>query len=266
MRKNNISKHLKREIDSFENMWKGGYFEGNPLDPMSRSTYNTIGYMSILHVVYLTCIKPYVNGKTVALEIGPGRGAWTKTFLQAEEVWCLDALSAEHNKFWEYIGNAQNVRYFQVTDFNCDELPENKFDFLFSFGTFCHISFEGITEYMRNIYSKLKVGANCFIMIADYQKFNSTIDNKEKLSIINVLMPKNRFKRWLWNLQWKLTKKYRIPNKRFPENEDNEPTPGRWYHAGVQRTCEMLTKIGYEVIDADVGAVHRDPIIHFTKK
>jgi hypothetical protein len=43
------------------------------------------------------------------------------------------------------------------------------------------------------------------------------------------------------------------------------PTPGRWYNAGVDRTCSMLKEVGYEVVDPDVGVNFRDPIIHFLK-
>jgi hypothetical protein len=44
-----------------------------------------------------------------------------------------------------------------------------------------------------------------------------------------------------------------------------EPTPGRWYDARIDRTCAMLTNVGYEIIDRDVGTLLRDPIIHFRK-
>ena len=35
------------------------------------------------------------------------------------------------------------MRYVEVSDFSCRELPDDHFDFLFSFGVFCHISWEG---------------------------------------------------------------------------------------------------------------------------
>jgi hypothetical protein len=84
--------------------------------------------MSTLHATYLCCIKPYVNQDTVALEIGPGRNAWTKTLLPACEVYALDALSAEHNDFYEYVGRHEHVKYFQVSDFKCEMLPDNYFN------------------------------------------------------------------------------------------------------------------------------------------
>ncbi len=53
---------LRREIDSFRGTWKGrplwegGYYEGDPLDPVGRSSYGAGGYISVLHAVYLTCV------------------------------------------------------------------------------------------------------------------------------------------------------------------------------------------------------------------
>jgi hypothetical protein len=261
------AERLQKELNSFGGLWDSGYYEGNPLEPMSRSSYSNMGYMSILHVVYLTCIKPYVNGKSFVLEIGPGRGAWTKTFLHANEVWCLDALSAQHNKFWEYIGKSSNVKYYQVSDFSCSMLPEDKFNYLFSFGTLCHISFEGIHEYMKNLYSKLTKGAHCFISIADYEKYNRSLANIDSLDIINAFLPRKHYKpiRPVLNKLWKLARKHYIDTTRKNPNEDNIPSPGRWYHAGIERTCMMLEELGYEIIDPDIGAVYRDPIIHFLK-
>jgi hypothetical protein len=41
--------------------------------------------------------------------------------------------------------------------------------------------------------------------------------------------------------------------------------PGRWYHAGIDRTGNTLKELGWEVVDADIGVVPRDPIVHFRK-
>lgn len=47
--------------------------------------------------------------------------------------------------------------------------------------------------------------------------------------------------------------------------EDDEVRPGRWYNAGLERTCEMLCGRGYEIVESDVGSLIRDPIVHFRK-
>lgn len=264
MNENIIQQRLSDEIKSFNNVWKGGYFEGEVLDPVGYSTYGPLGYVSILYATYLTTIKPYITAESVALEIGPGRGAFTKAILKhsPKEIWCLDAVSAEQNNFFEYIGKNERIKYFQVSDFSCSMLPENYFSYLFSFGTLCHVSFEGITKYFTNLYPKLKKGAECFIMIADYDKYNACMNNINNLSIFKNL-PFNK----LITLNWKLYKKRfkNILSIRRSYSENDQPVPGRWYNAGVKKTCELLTSLGYLVVSEDIGIIQRDPVIHFRK-
>lgn len=259
---------LRRNVLSFSNIWRGGYFEGDPLDPLASSSYGHIGYMSVLHATYLRCIKPYLNQKTVALEIGPGRGAWTKTMLKAKEVCAIDVLSAEHNGFYDYVGIHSHVRYVQVKDFSANELPDKHFNFMFSFGCLCHIPFEGLEAYARNLHAKLLPGADCFWLFADYEKFNNALINRSQYSVLRI---SETFKNWHGlplrsTLKiYKILDNYRtVPIKNT--TEDNFTGPSRWYHAGSERVCQMLTSMGYDVLDPDVGTSLRDPIVHFRKQ
>jgi hypothetical protein len=254
---------LSEEIESFESLWPGGYYAGDPLEPTGQSAYRELGFINVLHVAYLRCIKPYVGSETIALEIGPGRGAFTRTLLSCKEVWCLDALPEDHNKFYEFLGYPSNVKYFQVTDFSCDMLPDNYFTYMFSFGTLCHVSFDGITEYARNLFPKLRQSANCFWMIADYQKYNSALNNLARLSIVENLFPGGR--RYL-GLKAAIRSLTAMRVKRLEiKDRDHLPRPGRWYDAGIERTCTMLEKVGYKIIDQDTGVNLRDPVIHFVR-
>jgi hypothetical protein len=71
--------------------------------------------------------------------------------LGAKEIWCLDAKPREANNIDAYLGYPGNLVYHQVHDFACRELPDDKFDYLFSFGAFCHISRDGTVQYMTNL-------------------------------------------------------------------------------------------------------------------
>lgn len=252
---------LTKELKSFQTIWKGGYFEGDIQSELTTTTYGRSGFMSVLYSTYLKCIKPYVNSDTVVLEIGPGRGSWTKTMLHSNKVVAMDALSAEHNRFWDYIGNQKNVQYLQVSDFSCKELPDNYFTYMFSFGCFCHVSFEGISAYAKNLYPKLKSGSNCFWMIADYDQYNSLVERENDLDPVFQYLKKRKILLPLYGLYALSRKKKPFLNK----NENNDPSPGRWYHAGLERTCDMLKSNGYRIIETDTGTNHRDPIIHFVK-
>lgn len=221
--------------------------------------------MSSLHATYLRCIKPYVNDSTIVLEIGPGKGAWTKAFLPASEVYVMDAVSAEHTDFYSYIPKLNKIHYIQILDLNCTELPNNYFNYMFSFGTLCHMSRESIELYARNLFEKLKPGANCFWMISDYKKWNQGVENDNLFLIDRLLRRKIPFRRLL---SWMVKKIsiYSHENKPIKlVDQDDLPIPGGWNDNDLERTFQLLVKSGYEVIDPDVGTCLRDSIIHFQK-
>jgi cyclopropane fatty-acyl-phospholipid synthase-like methyltransferase len=133
--------------------------------------------MGVSHAVYLACVKPYIRPDVTALEIGCGRGAWTRHMLGAKTVYCIDALSAEHNCFYEHVGRHEHVHYFKVSDFSLDVIPEHSLDYVFSYDTLCHVSLDGISEYAKNLYPRMRSGAVAFWMVADYDKYNAFVAN-----------------------------------------------------------------------------------------
>jgi hypothetical protein len=66
---------------------------------------------SSLFTTYVACICPYVGANTTALEISPGRGAWSKCILErgAKHLYAVDAAPAEHTKFWQYVGRTNQA-------------------------------------------------------------------------------------------------------------------------------------------------------------
>jgi hypothetical protein len=249
---NDIIQRGKNEINSFVSscVWEGGYNEGEPMNPNGASSYNLFmnykGQMvNPLYIVYEECIKNFINSKLNVLEIGPGHGAWTKCILKLnpKHLSCVDALSAEHNKFWQNVGHNKNVSYFQVNDFSLNEIDDDSLDFVFSFGVFCHISPILCYEYFKNLYKKLRSGAQGFIMYSDYDKYS-------KFSI-----------------------KYNIPIgygwgnelEDFSYQQRTGNFAPRWYFLSIERAKEILIKLGYEVINIDININERDPIVHFRK-
>ena len=71
-------------------------------------------------------------------------------------------------------------------------LPDNHFDFVFSIGCLCHVSFDGITAYARSLFPKLKPGANCFWLVADYDKYNRALADFDRLDIVGNMLPSGR--------------------------------------------------------------------------
>ncbi len=263
----------KKMLDLIDGLWDGGYYIGDPHHPYEANPYGSLGYTSILYSIYHACVKPYIKPDTAVLEIGPGRGAWTKTMLPAQEIWCLDALTAEHNKFWEYVGpeNKGKVNYIRVSDFSCSDLPEDHFDFLFSFGTFCHIPWEGHSQYYENLFSKMKKGGTAMIMFGDFDKYNAAIKAYEnvRIKVQPELSDLNEVKRNLMNLYCSLRKMFSnraVPaHKPLDKRRPEDPEKGAWFHVGIEETCRFLESVGWEVVNPDVGLCPRDPIVHFRK-
>lgn len=262
-----IDKEIDWHFQSFNDIWHGGYFEGDPLDPMGPSKYRRLGYISILHAVYQVCVRPYIQRETKALEIGPGRGAWTKGMLGAHEVWCMDAKSREENRIDEYLNHPLNLVYHQVNDFSCSVLPDDTFTYLFSFGCLCHVPWEGVCQYAANLFGKLKSGAEAFWMVADYDKRNLVSREFPRFDVHARTLPGGAFRalEW-WNKRH--SGRYWGPDNEPPldkEVDAQQGNPGQWYHSGAARTAEMLSQIGYQVVSEDIGLLPRDALLHFRK-
>ena len=260
---------LKAELDSFRDLWPGGYFVADP--EQTLAPYLMHSMMGHHHVVYLTCVRPWITPRTHALEIGCGRGAWTRLMLGAEEVTCVDALSAEHNAFHAYVGDVPNVHYHQVEDFSLGMVPDESVDYVFSYEALCHVSFAGIGAYARSLSRVMKSGAHGFLMVADYRKYNAFVDALGSTNALVAMLPKRRYLVVRGTGAW-LIRRYaawvarRRRIRHLALNEDSVPRPGRWYHAGAAETCRMLREVGFTVLDEDMGVDPASPMIHFLQE
>ncbi len=260
------TEHPSDAPNPFEREWAGGYYEGDPLDPMGRSRYTRLGYMSVLHATYLACIKPHVSGESVVLEIGPGRGAWTRAILSREprEVWCLDAVAADKTGFWQHVGRRPNVHYHQVADYTGSVLPDDHFTYFFTMGCFCHVPNQGVEAYLRHLYPKFRPGARGFMMVGEFDKYNRAIDNMGRYEVQRACEGLRYLPaRWMWNLLASVRKPANLRRK----DKSRAATPGavNWFHLGLADACAMLERCGYRVVDPDMEVVHRDPVIHFVR-
>ena len=259
---------LQTELRSFRGLWSGGFFKADPYDPLAPYWLETMA--GHFHVIYLACIKPWIGPDTCVLEIGPGRGAWTRLFLGAAHVTCVDALSAEHNGFYDYVGTAENLDYHQVEDFTLSMIANGTIDYVFSYDVLCHVSFAGISEYARSLYRVMKPGAHGFVMVADYRKFNAFVDTLGQRSALNVMLRPWRLGRirpfgaWLVR-RYAIREAHRLSLHRMSLHEDDQPSPGRWYDAGTDATCDLLRSVGFTVLDEDMGVDPRSPLIHFQR-
>ncbi|MEM8501168.1 MAG: class I SAM-dependent methyltransferase [Pseudomonadota bacterium] len=251
-------------INLFQSIWKGGYYGGDPLDRIHCHEYGDIGLISVNHALYQAYIRPQITSETVVLEIGPGRGAWTRCMLEAKKLDCVDVLSAEHNGFWQYVGNENRdkITYHEVSDASLSSIEDNSVDYIFSFGTFCHISPELQKQYFENFYRKAKPGAIGLVLYANYDKSNAAIDNLGELRA----MPLS-----LSGIIGSLRYNYGILLSKFTgegkqDKSDTRDTPGRFFHREISDVDDELRAAGFSVLQSDICLNHRDVIVQFRKE
>ena len=261
-------------LQKFRQAFPGGYFEGVPLDPMSSSTYGVYGYNSVLYTVYSACIRPYITSDIVALEIGPGRGAWSKAILHrnCRKLYAVDIAEPEHTHFWEYVGKDPRAEYIVAADLSLPGVPDDSVDFFFSFGVFCHLKPEMCEEYLSSIYRKMKYGSRGFLMIADFDKYERCRADADSLSIKRIFAEQTR-KIWIptkfsYLFAWRFFREKMDLQQVSKSREQNLWTAGQefgWYHWGVDQACESLARSGFEIVEPDVEVCQRDPVVHFRK-
>lgn len=245
----------------FTRAWPGGYFEGDPRDPLGLSSFFHLGYVSSLYATYLVCLKAHITPESNVLEIGPGRGAWTKAILDLDPkmVWALDAASAQHTGFSTYVGDSERVQFHQVTDESLREVPDGEIDLFFSFGVFCHLPERVVRNYLVSLYNKMAPGAHGFFLVADFDQRNYAARNASALDRLFAL---RRF------AAHRIT--HRMVTKFFPNKFDQSVGRGdqeepQWFDIGKARAGELAQSAGFEVLEIDVGTCPRDPILHIMK-
>lgn len=251
-----------RNVSDFESEWPGGYFEGDPAQPFSSSNYLSLGYVSVLYATYLVCLKPHVGPETTVLEIGPGRGAWTKAILDLgpKKIWALDAASAEHSGFTAYVGASDRVEHRQVSDESLREVPDDSVDLFFSFGVFCHLPEEIVGNYLTSLYAKMTAGSNGYFLVADFAQFEAANASPDALDHLFAL------KRYTPHRATHTLMKRMFPSKmRDPLRSDPEASASHWYDIGKDAAAGMAEAAGFDVVSRDVQTSPRDPILHIRK-
>jgi ubiquinone/menaquinone biosynthesis C-methylase UbiE len=114
-------------------------------------------------------IAPYLSFESVACEIGPGGGRWTRYLLSFRELYLVDF----HRELLDEFGRNFRAPHLHLIKNSGSDLPgiaDRSVDFLFSFGVFVHLDMPIIEKYLSEIRRVLKEHGNAVIQYSDKRK------------------------------------------------------------------------------------------------
>gem|GEM_PF-517932 len=174
-------------------------------------------------------IEPYLKSTSHVLELGPGRGSWTRVLLRRLSEGRLTTADLQDVSPWlaEELESGR-LSCVRVSDNQFVELPDDTFDFFWSFGVLCHCNRERIAEILTNSLAKMRPGGLAVHEFGAWEKLDT----------------------YGW-------KRGRVPLE-FREQPDDAIW---WPRNSVQQMAEMARAAGWKVLVEDLGLLERDGVI-----
>lgn len=179
--------------------------------------------------VFLKGLAPHLTSRSRVLELGPGKGAWSRAILAKVSEGELHTADYLDVRPWlkpeRYDGR---LTCHQVSDNGFRDFQQSSFDVFWSFGVLCHNNIADIEDILRNGRAKVKPGGVALHQYGDWQKLD----------------------RYGWQ-------RGRVPTD-FQQLPDSEI----WWPRNDQRAMtEVAVRAGWEVVNPDLGLVARDSMI-----
>ncbi|MDN5940327.1 MAG: class I SAM-dependent methyltransferase, partial [Nitrospira sp.] len=118
-------------------------------------------------------ILPHLRTDSKVLELGPGRGSWSRAILTTISQGELHTVDFQDVSQWlDPKSFSGRLVCHQVQDNTFAEIPENYFDFFWSFGVLCHNEEHSIAEILLHARRKMKKGALSVHQYGDWNKLD----------------------------------------------------------------------------------------------
>jgi hypothetical protein len=105
-------------------------------------------------------IARYTDWRYPALEIGCRDGEWTQHLVASDPLYITD----RHTEFLNSTNDRfppvyqARLRKYQLIDHNLSALPANQFAFVFSWGFFNYVSFDTVTQMLKQLHTLMRPG------------------------------------------------------------------------------------------------------------
>ncbi len=179
--------------------------------------------------VFYDAIKPNLRPDSQVMELGPGRGAWSRAILGSIPEGKLTTVDFQDVGEWlepeKYNGRLECL---QVFDNTFSPVDDDSIDFFWSMGVLCHNNQDHVSEILTSAISKMRPGAHACHQFADWKKLD----------------------RFGWG-------RGGVP-KEFRELNDDEIW---WPRNSTAEMVSLAETAGWQVVKADMGLLRRDGMI-----
>jgi hypothetical protein len=153
-----------------------GYDSGEIIakEPDARRPHQEALSGGSYYQVFQRAIRPFVKPTSRILELGPGRGSWTRAFLSLVpngEVHTLDIHDV--TRFMNPSAWPGRLHCYRIDATDYRFLPNGYFDFFFSFGVLCHLSRRERLEILQQALPKVRVGGHSAHHYGDRKKLDA---------------------------------------------------------------------------------------------
>jgi SAM-dependent methyltransferase len=200
-------------------------------DPLILQEYLDTG--ANYKMIFDELIKPRLQTSRVILEIGPGKGSWTRAVLNhfhSGTLIVVDRLPVEDMLRERCRGAGERLKFYQTTDNDYSSFEDRSIDFVFSFGVFVHIPVPEIASILKRLRSKMVPGGEIILQYSNWDKLD----------------------KWGWE-------RARVP----VWFRDNPTHPKMWWTKNDCGTMERLSKeAGYDIESLDVSYFGTCSVLH----
>lgn len=218
-------------LDWLRKEFSYGYDSGNILsifpNSIRRREEKKIG--GSYRNVFFKAIYPYIKPNSTVLELGPGKGSWSRAILKYIPHGKLHTVDFQDVEKWLKPENySGRLICHRVKDNSFSFCENEQFDFFWSFGVLCHNNKEDIKELFLNSLPKMKPGGIAVHQYAD----------------------------------WKKLEVYGWERGQVPLEFKDLPDDEIWWPRNDRETMTSLaTNTGWTVITPDLDLIKRDSII-----
>jgi len=161
------------EMEWLKTTFTAGYDSREILDAVPSATRLKQEVMigGSYRTAFLKAAFPFLRPDSAVLELGPGRGSWSRAILHFIPRGNLTTVDFVDVTDWLRPGDyAGRLTCHQVDDFSLSVLPDEQFDFCWSFGVLCHHTIEQIETVLTALIRKTKIGGVSVHQYADWNK------------------------------------------------------------------------------------------------